>query len=190
MLTMAVVLGGVAGLLDLGAYLLYNKGMAHEESRPSVATWLLWVFISLLNSGSYLTLSGEWAKAIVPVASALACTWIFVLVLWRGKYDKSLNGWDKLVLGVSVGALVAWWHLDAHYANLCLQVAFAASFIPTVNGVWRDPRSEARVPWLMWTSAYVLLSVSIFCNWQSWSELVYPANGLMLNAAVCFLSRR
>ena len=193
MLTLDVVLGGIAGVLNLVAYLLYNRQMDHGKSHPKVATWLLWGFVYSLNSGSYLSLSGgHWIKIALPLASAAACLGTLLCALVRGRFrHQVLDAWEKAVLVIALAASLVWWHgQEAAYANLCLQTAFIVSFMPTVVGVWREPQSERWLPWVMWAVAYAVMTYSVWLHWRSWSEMAYPLNGLCLNAAVGLLSRR
>ncbi len=192
MVSLELVLGGVAGLLNVIAYLLYNWQMDQGRSHPKVATWFLWGFVYSLNSGSYLSLSGHWSKTALPLASAAACLGTLLCAIIRGKFrHQVLDRWETIVLVISVLASLIWWQgQEAAYANLFLQFAFVVSFVPTVRGVWHNPQSERWVPWLLWSLAYAAMTTSVVLHWRNWSELAYPLNGLLLNAMVGLLCRR
>ncbi len=164
--------------------------MLQGVSKPNLATWTLWTFLTVLNASSYDVMSGDWVKSILPLASSVACILTFLFALYKGKLSK-VDPWDGLALGIGViSALVWWYYKSATYANLIIQFSIAVSFVPTYRGVWRDPKKERALPWYIWSSAYFLSIAVVLLRWQSWHDLVYPINCLVLHAVVGLLTKR
>jgi len=186
-----VILGIIAGLTHIIAFLIYNKQMLQGLSRPNRATWMLWVFISTLNCASYIVMSRDIVKGFLPIASTIACIAVFVVSLFKGKLSK-LNLGDEVALVIGCFSIFIWWgYHSATYANLLLQVCIFISFIPTYRGVWRDVATEKALPWFIWSSAYILTITVVFLRWQDqYQDLVYPINCLLLHAGVGILAFR
>jgi len=185
------VLGIMAGLLHIIAFVIYNKQMLEGTSQPNSATWTLWVFLTILNATSYSEMSGDWVKSFLPIASSLACVITFSVALFRGKFSK-LDSYDMTALAIGFVSAFAWWYYQsATYANVILQLSVLISFIPTYKGVWKDSKNEKSLPWFIWAFAYVLSIVVIYMRWQGqWQDLVYPVNCFFLHLGVGVLARR
>ena len=190
-MNLAVLLGIVAGLLHILAFVLYNKQMLQGTSKPNTATWTLWTFLTVLNVSSYAVMSGDWVKTILPLVSSIACIFTFLFSLYKGKLSK-VDPWDGLALGIGIISGLVWWHYkSATYANLILQSSIAVSFVPTYRGVWKNPLKEKALPWYIWSSAYILSIAVITLRWKGqYQDLVYPITGLILHPVVGLLTKR
>ena len=188
-MSVEVILGTTAGLIHIVAFFAYHQQMIRGESRPNTTTWTLWVFISTLNCISYIVMSGDIIKGLLPIASTFACIVVFVVSFFKGKLSR-LNFIDEIALAFGFLSLFVWWaNRSATYANLILQVCIFISFIPTYRGVWRDAALEKSLPWFIWSSAYILIIIVVFLRWRGqYQDLVYPINCLVLHAGVGILS--
>lgn len=190
-MTLEVILGIVAGLIHIVAFAIYHRQMLLGTSRPNRATWTLWVFISTLNCISYIAMSRDVIKGLLPIASTIACIVVFVVSLFKGKLSK-LNLGDQVALMLGFVSIFVWWgYRSATYANLLLQVCIVISFIPTIHGVWEDPKNEKALPWFIWSSAYILTIIVVFLRWQGqYQDFVYPINCLLVHGGVGILTLR
>ncbi|MEY4745123.1 MAG: hypothetical protein RL272_1068 [Candidatus Parcubacteria bacterium] len=179
------VLGLAAAAIHLAAYGVYARQTSRGETRLNTATWILWVFLSALNAASYLMMSGDPAKATVACAGATACTMTLGYALLRGK-ASAIAPWDGAALAAGLFAAAAWWlWRSATSANLILQAGFVISMIPTYRGVFRDPRSERPLPWLMWGSAYAVSLAVVLLRWRGHAaDLAYPCINLVTHSGV------
>ena len=184
-MTIEIMLGVIAGLIHIAAFIIYHKQILQGTSRPNRTTWTLWVFISTLNCISYIVMSRDIVKGLLPIASTIACIAVFVVSLFKGKLSK-LNLGDEIVLVLGFVSLFVWWaYHSATYANLLLQVCIFISFIPTYHGVWGNATNEKALPWFIWSSAYILTIIVVSLRWQGqYQDLVYPVNCLVLHAGV------
>jgi len=132
-----------------------------------------------------MVMSEDWVKGILTITSAIACTTTFLLCLFKGKLSK-LNFWDVLVMIVGFIALfIWWWFQSATYGNLVFQLCITISFIPTYRGVWKNPNIESKLPWLIWSFAYVISTTVVFMRWQGqFQDLAFHLFGLFLHLGV------
>lgn len=185
-----MILGSVAGLIHVAAFIVYYKQMIRGASHPNIATWTLWVFISTMNCLSYIMMSGSIFKGLLPIASTTTCIFVFFVSLFKGKLSKIKIG-DEIVLIIGVFSLFIWWaYRSATYANLLLQICIIISFVPTYRGVWKIPTIEGAWPWFFWASAYILQITIVLLKWEIWYQLIYPVNCFILHAGVGMLSLR
>jgi hypothetical protein len=190
--TYILILAIVAGSMHVVAFAIYNWQILRGKSIPNSVTWTLWVFLTVLNAFSYLDMSGNLVKSILPAASSTACVATYLFVLSKRKFEK-FKSWDEYAaLTVGIMAGIAWWYYQsATYANYILQIAVGISFYPTIKGVWRNPLIEKALPWYIWSGAYVFMILAICLKWNGqYRELIYPLNCLCLHAVVGLLTLR
>lgn len=142
--------------------------------RPNMATWILFSFLSVLNLTSYLVITQDIIKSLLPLVSTIATLSVLVVAVAKGKFSK-LNTWDTLALIIGGISGLAWLIFkSAGVANLILQISIIISFIPTYRGIIKGSNVERIFPWLVWTASYVLMAVVVvFKNGQG-IEYVYP----------------
>ncbi|MHB8831307.1 MAG: hypothetical protein ACYC44_04300 [Patescibacteria group bacterium] len=188
---MELALGITAALMHVVAFVIYNRQMFIGSSEPKSATWTLWAFLTVLNSTSYLAMSQDWLKSLLPLCSSTACVITFGVALAKGKFKKP-DWTDRTIQVLGICSCLIWWGFKtATIANLILQICVILSFIPTFSGVWKNPRIERAPPWFIWSSAYILSIVLVFLRWRHQpQDLAYPINGLVLHAMVGALTYR
>lgn len=186
---MTILLSLVGAAIKLSGYGRYIVGIARGEMRPNMATWTLWVFLSSLNSASYLLMSHDPYKAAVALAGTTGCVLTYIFALRRGSM-QGLNGWDKVSLGIGLAAGAAWWILkSAASANIILQAGFIISMIPTYRGLLADHGAEKPSPWLLMATAYAVNLVVVILRWDgNLIGLLYPGINMVSHAGVGFLA--
>nr|ALV85544.1 hypothetical protein [uncultured bacterium pA1] len=184
-MSLGAVLGVAAAAIHLSAYAVYARQTSRGETRLNTATWILWVFLSALNATSYLMMSGDPAKAAVACAGATACTITLAYALARGKASP-IAAWDGAALAAGLAAAAAWWiWRSAASANLILQAGFVVSMVPTYRAIFKDPRTEKPLPWLMWGSAYAVTLAVVLLRWRGHAaDLAYPGINLVTHSGV------
>lgn len=116
----AITLGALSAALHLLAFWLYYRQMLFGTSRPKAATWLLWPFLTVLNCAMYLSTTGDWIKAMLPIASSAACLTIVGVALKRKKLEQpNLLELIIMMASLDIGVLYAL-NFSALYSNLML----------------------------------------------------------------------
>lgn len=180
-----------AGLLQIAAYFLYILQMLNGKSRPNVVSWTIWFFMIILNAASYLRMTGDWIKSMLPAVSGIMILIIYTLIVI--KISVSFDKLSRAELAIMIAGIIAclgWWIFkSATFGNLIFQLAFAFSFIPIIKGVWNDPASESPLAWMLFAAAYFVGIVVVLLRWQGQiQDLVFPINACVLHATVAALS--
>lgn len=180
-----VVLGFITGLIHILGSLFYLKRVLSNINKPNATTWVLWTLISATNSLTYLIMTGDWVKSLLPIASFLATAIILLLASLKGKLSK-LQTIDTLALIIGLIAMLIWWQFkSATYANLIIQLTVIISIIPTFVGTLKHNVVETPLPWFLWSMAYSLSIIVIILRWQhQLQDLAYPLVSLILHCGV------
>ncbi len=180
---------GAVGL-QLSAYAIYVRRALRSKVRPNTASWLIWAYGGLLETTSYVVMSEDWTKSLLPAACNLASLATFAVLLGKGRFERiSLWEWGCVVIDVS--ALLVWWHWhSAIWAHLVTQASIPVSFAPILIAVWRGQTGERPMPWALWSASYALGAAVVVLRWEQWPEIVFPAGNCLCHAAVGVLCER
>lgn len=187
---LTIALGLTAALLHGVAYILYNTQTKLGKSSPNAASWSVWAFLSVLNALSYREMSGDVIMALQFYIGSVACILTFLYVLTIGKFSKlKLKEWGLFALGLL--ATVVWWKFrSATAANMIVIVAFLISFIPTFEGVWRDPFKETPRPWTLWTLAFFATTTNVVLRDGKFIAFLTPVVLFIAYGSIAILSRQ
>lgn len=183
-----------AGLLVLVAFLAYNL----RDEKINTGTWIILAFGDSLDLASYFVMTEEWWKSIVPAAFAIGSIltfWIGCIrkrFSWPDGYDWGIVLLDILIIGMwswqeaNATALSVWAHEIAPpaAANLALQATAIIAFIPMYRALLHGRERERPVPWLLWSTAFVLFSATSILSADTVEEVAYPLIGLLTHAVV------
>jgi len=187
-LAISPALGIVAGIVQVSGYIFYTKKINVGRIRPNTASWSIWAFGAVLESTSYVYVTGDWVKNVLPIACAVSAIFMFLYCLRYGYFGRpSYLEWFLVYLDC-FAIFLWWWYDSAIYANLFLVLTAVISFIPIIIHVWKDQMAEDSLPWFTWTTAYALLGLVVILRWEKWEDLVYPAVFLILHLVVAVLA--
>lgn len=185
---LTIALGLTAALLHGVAYVLYNMQVKLGKSSPNVASWSVWAFLATLNAFSYREMSGDVVTTLQFFTGSVACFLTFLYVFTIGKFSKlKLKEWVLLALGL-LATLVWWKFRSATGANMIVLFAILVSFIPTFEGVWRDPFKETPRSWTLWTLAYLLTTTNVVLREGKPFALLTPIVLLIAHGSIAILS--
>lgn len=187
---LAFALGVLAGLVQLAGYWQYNKAISsYDGHKPNAASWLMWGLGGGVELLIFDSLVQSWSKDFLPMMCAVAAMFVFLRVWWRGA-SFEFERWDVLVIIPLDIALVTFYVVtqDPFLSNAFLGVDIFVSFLPTLWGTWKAPRSEHPRPWRTWTLAYLLLTLTVVLHWENGWELIYPVSCIVLHGVVWQLS--
>jgi hypothetical protein len=178
----------LSGVCILLAYIVYNKDAFLGLSKPNAVSWGLWTMVTILNMASYFVMTGDILKNSLPIVASFACITTFGLALYKKNYVP-LSTIEKLALTTGVIAIIGWYLFrSAVFANVILQLANAAAFVPTYRSVWKNPANEKPLPWGIFTTAYALLCITVLLRFDGkFAELLFPFLGLILHSSLTTL---
>lgn len=185
------ILSILAAAVLLVAYVDYFRHTSRGTATPNSASWSLWVVLIILNAVAYGIMTGDSVKAYLSAASSVAAIAVFLNALVRGKFQR-LNKWDTAVFFLGLLAMFAWWKFNsAIYGHFILLLCLFISFIPTIRGVWENPRNEPPRPWLTWGGAFLILILVVLMRWRGQpQDLAYPILGFAAHTLGGFLALR
>lgn len=196
-MNLSVVLAIVSGCIYLSAYFLYYRQILSGKSKPNVASWTIWAFESGINFSSYIVMSGDWVKSVLPFLGTVACMAIFIYALFNGRFSKP-TGFELSAMGIGLLSLTVWKLTaisgipnSALYANMIIQFCVVVSFIPTFRGTWKNPMTESYLPWFMWGFTYLASMSVVLMRWSGqYFDLAYYVIGTTFHLTVGFLALR
>ena len=185
-----LVLGITAAVLHGTAYYLYMRQAKMGQSQPNIVSWSIWAFLATINALTYRVMSGDLAATLQFFVGSVGCllTFIFALVIGKFSWPKRWEDWAMFILGL-IATLVWLKYQNATGANMIILAALIISFIPTWDGVVRDPFTEAPRSWVIWTAAFVITTVNVTLN-QNWQvvSILMPAAMVIAHGLIAGLS--
>ena len=147
--------------------------------------------ITLINSTSYISMTGDVVKSVLAFTDLFACVVITFFILFKGYYSK-LNIVERLVIAFSVASVFIWAILrSATFANMLLQPGYMLAFVPTYLNVYKNPSTERALPWFLWTFSFILSVIVVALRWDgAWQDFVNPSIALLLHFGVGLLALR
>lgn len=171
----------MAAGLSVIAYLPYAKAVLDDNARPQRSSWFIWALLSIVAVTSVRG-SGGTQGLIFTTAQMAGTTGIFVMSLWRG--TGSFVGRSELtVLGGSAAGLALWaWTSDPRWAmGLSIAVGALAGTL-TISKAYRQPHTEALLPWTLQWMAAVFGVLSVLGGTAM--EMAYPVYLLALYSGI------
>lgn len=186
--TLSIILGITAALLHGSGYLVYNIQTKLGKSEPRIITWLIWVFLTIINALSYNVMSGDFVATLQFFMGSVACIITFSYVVMIGKFKKPEKH-DWLMFGLAMLAMTVWAIFrSATGANMIILLATTISFIPTLKGVWGNPFVETPPAWNLWTIAYVISTINLVLRGCPAVAFVGPVAMVFAHGAIAVLS--
>jgi len=188
---LGIFLGTLAGLVHIIAYITYNHRILKDKFGPNNTTWTLLMFLALLNSSSYLKMSQDVVKSILPIISAIFRFITFSLIIAKGKWKK-LDKAEYTVLIIGIIAGIMWYILkNATYANLLLQLAYLIAIFPTYRSIWKNKSKESFTPWFLWGCGHSLGIATVLSRWSGqYQDLAFSSVGAIVHFIAAFLTLR
>ena len=174
-----------AALVNLTAFFVYGFYIVKGRvKRPVFASLLIWAVESILALITFEHIANDWLKVAVAFADSLGCVAIFLLSYQRGAFEKP-DQLDIVVIVVDMATIVIWSCCKSGdlIVYVIIQAASAISVIPTCRNAWKDPKSEKLLPWVLWTSSFLVSGVVVLMRWNGAADMLYPA----VHAAMWFL---
>ncbi|MCX6717525.1 MAG: hypothetical protein NTU76_02525 [Candidatus Taylorbacteria bacterium] len=98
---------------------------------------------------------------------------------------------DILIFSADIVATIVWLVAkSALIGNMACQIGTVFSFIPIIRETMKNPKSERRTPWILWSTAYGLDVVLVITRWNQWGDVVYPATLLILDVLMAIIANR
>jgi hypothetical protein len=196
----AAVLGGLAALTQIAAYLVYLHLFRAGKIEPNGTSWLMFAYGTALLVFLELRNGATWFELALPVACGTMSVIVSVLC-FRSNAVEPADRVENLAFGADLSltliyagvALVISGHSKYAVAFLVAgNLTAFTSFAPLVRSTWHAPSREQPLPWMMWTVAYALLFAATFISegFRAPELLLYPGLCVSLHGLVAVFSSR
>jgi len=193
---LSIFLSVLAVIITFFTFVFYNKDVLKGDIGPTMISWLLWSFITVVGTTTYQFANGDWVKTaaiLTDCLGGLVTTCIIFIVAFRKDISfkdfffnlwKRMDRWQKSAAITSAASLVIWPASHSAYTgNFILLAGYAIAFAPN------DPKNEKPAPWLAWAAAHTLIVAVVIMRWQdNWLDLIPPIVYALLHAALGFLA--
>ncbi len=179
-----VVLGIVAGIIALFAYIVYVISIFRGGSKPNRATWWIWAFMGLVLALSY-QFSGAGNTIWVPYVEFLGPFTIALLSLKYGEGGLS-DKTDLFCLFGAIFSVILWIIFDNPTIALVTNLAIDSfAIVPTIKKSYLRPEGE---DFWAWFGTGVADSLNMFAVEKfTFAILVYPIYMLVSDLIIIFI---
>lgn len=185
---MKQVLGVIAILLALIAYIPYIRDVLRRKTKPHVYSWFIWGFLSILIALLQFK-KGAGPGAYMTLFTGCISLLIFILAMRNGK--KYITKLDTFTFVLALIASGIWLLADQPLASMILlMVADVLGSIPTIRKSWHLPYEETLFLWAVSPVRHAI-SIGALTSYNA-VTLLNPATWVILNSffLVLLLTRR
>ena len=173
--------GYASGVISCLAFIRYYWTIVRGESKPNLATWLIWSIVGFIIWRTY----GEvGAKETIWLALTyfVLPTITLLMILSKGRFKfKDL---DYICLGIAAISLVIWQGMRNPLGALitCL-IADLAAATATMRTTWREPLETLKEDKFAWVLAVLASFVNLFAieDWSHWQLTIQPVYYVTFN---------
>jgi hypothetical protein len=181
------VIGILAGIIQIAAIVPYIKDTLNGETRPNIVSWGLWTLIQLIGIWILLASPDGYSWPLVFLCATTFNTASVVVLCLLGYGSREFGKLEFACLVIALIAIIIW--ITSNDPLLALSFDISADLVaavPTLVKTWREPRSEAVVPWAMVSLAAGLgaLSTTIV----NVENLVLPIYLALVNGAIALVA--
>lgn len=136
------LLGMLATLLTVLAYLPYIRSIFQGKTRPHVFTWIIW---GLATGIAFLvTLAEHGGAGAWPIGFSAAVSLFIAVVAYVKRADIRITRMDWMFFIAALAAMPVWWVAnDPLWAVMLITLIELLGFGPTMRKAWFQPYSES-----------------------------------------------
>lgn len=178
--TIKIVLGKVAGLISLLAFIPYFISIFKGKTKPNRITWWIWTLLGLLLYFSYKE-AGAKETLWVPLIYIIAPLITAILSIKYG-----VGGWTHFDIFCLIGSLLSTllWAISGSpiIALILFLIIDLFGALPTIKKAYSNPEQENKLAWFLMCLANV---VNLFATENvKFSVLIYPLYMLLIGSII------
>jgi hypothetical protein len=195
-----VALAITAALLQATGYLLYARLFLRKIIRPNAASSFMFAYGTALLVLLEYSDGGSWPMLALPATCATLSIGIALLCLRKGatepvdKVEATAFSADLWLTLLWAGIAFGYGDISPFSAGFLIagNATTLTAFFPVLRSTWRTPERERPEPWLVWTTAYSLLTVvtMLVDRGRHPALLAYPLLSVALHGTIAMLSLR
>jgi len=175
------VIGLVAGILALIAFIPYITSTLWGTTRPNKVTWWTWSVVQIFLTITFWQSSENHEAIWVSIGYTAGIILIAILSINYGHSSRL----DLLSL-MGIGATVLVWISIGSLGGLMTIIMIDVwASLPTIRKSKTDPKSESLASWVIgfFANTFNLLAIT---QWNEWA-ILYPVYLFVLTGSVSFL---
>lgn len=198
---MVLILGLLAGLLQVCGYIAYIRKSLSNEIQPNPSTWFMFSY----GTASLTVLEWDRAAPVELLILPITCAVLSVVVAWYC-WQKGTLRWPScwidrvaficdLVLTAAyvLARIGSTSHMISEQERVMLVIGFLVcsnlstlvSFIPLMRNAGEE---ESSLPWGIWSVAYATLAVTTIITTGYTELLIYPISNAIWHGLVAVLA--
>lgn len=181
------IIGILAGVIQIAAMVPYVKDILKGETRPNIVSWALWTLIQIIGIWVLLASPEGYSWALILLTATTLNTGLVVILCLFGYGSRQFGKLELVCLVLALVAIALW--ITSKNAALTLIfdiLADVVAAIPTLVKTWREPYSEAVLPWVMICFAAALGALSsTIINIENLALPIYLA---LMNGSIAALA--
>lgn len=177
---MKEILGSIAVVMAIVAYIPYIADIFRQKTKPHVFSWIIWTLLTLI------IFAGQWEKGAGPGAwtTFTAGSISIFIAIFSLKYGTNdITKLDKIFFGGALISIIPWYLTkDPTISVLLLTFINAVAYIPTIRKTINDPTSETFFTYTINVPRHAL-AIAALATYNA-ATLIYPLMLVIMNAAV------
>lgn len=180
-------LSGILGFLANIPYIIdiIKTQNTPEPMKPSRVSWIIWAVLDILIVATSTANGKSPLEIALPLGYAAGASFVAILSLKYGEWGNAKEA-QGVMIGSTIGILI--WLFAGPEVALCAFVAVLwMSAWPTIKKIWKNSRSETRLPWTMWlvASALSVIALGKPAGWTFVGSVV-SMTYLLMNIPICY----
>ena len=177
---MRMILSLISGIAALTAYIPYIISIVRGQTRPERMSWFIWTVLGIIAFVSQLAEGARSSLWLVGVLTLGGLT-IFLLSIRYGM--GGILRRDLIALIFTIAGLGVWYLFGNPIIGLATVIAVgSASAFLTGLKAYQHPGTEAKITWLLASTAALLTIISL--DYFTLSIVVYPTYIFLTNFGI------
>jgi len=165
--------GVLSAVIVLASYPPYIIRVWQRKIVPNIASWIIFVLVSIAIALSSYASSGAGVNSWVTLGPLLGCTIVLIIALIRSK-EKSLTKFDIICLILGIISIAFWMFTkqSRELVQFALYIGILADFmgiLPSIKFLSKNPEKDRPALWIVFSFGYFLSMFAItehtFANW-------------------------
>lgn len=177
---MQLLLGSLAGLLNLVGYVPYIKDILKKKVKPHRITWGIWTILTTIAAFNQVSNQGGYSSLFF-ISTALLVGITFVLSLLFGVGGASKI--DRICLVLALLLLAYWLTVqETRISTLLAVIIDGIGLIPTIIKTFKNPETETYIQWSLAGIAGLLTVLAV--PRLDWALIIYPLYVILANGSI------
>jgi SET domain len=190
-------LGLIAAVLQVAGYAIYIRNFSKNAIKPNAASLFMFSYGTSLLAFLEWKSGASWALLALPFACAALGVVVALMCLRKGATEP-IDRFEARVFSTDVWLTLFYMFFALGLGDaqrfvvpflIATNLSAIACFIPILRSTFHSPERELPMPWIIWTTAYLLLTLTTVMadGFANPVLLLYPLLNALLHLAMVVL---